>query len=83
MTWKYRFYLVNSVHFDNLSGMNKVFLFKGEIACFHEWFGSLRAHRYSRVQSYDLPLMLLQPFSASLLVAMGVEDLGEHRLHLH
>lgn len=52
VTWKYRFYLVNSVHFDNLSGMNKVFLFKGEMVCFHECFGFLRAH--SRLQSCDL-----------------------------
>lgn len=41
----YRFYLVNDVRFDNLSGMNKVFLFKGKIVlCFHEYFACLRAY---------------------------------------
>lgn len=42
---KYHFYLVNNVHFDNLSGMNKEFLFKGEtVLCFHEHFAFLRAY---------------------------------------
>jgi hypothetical protein len=42
---KYHFYLVNNVHFDNLSGRNKVFLFKGKIVlCFHEYFAFLRVY---------------------------------------
>lgn len=43
---KYRFYSVNSVRFDNLSGMNKVFLFKGQIvSCLHGYWLSLeRGH---------------------------------------
>lgn len=81
--WKYRFYLVNSVHFDNLSGMNKVFLFKGEMVSFHECFGFLRAH--SQMQSCDLSQDTgsLSRHHFWLLWSQswpGVEDLVEHCL---
>lgn len=64
---KHHFYLVNNVHFDILSGMNKVFLFKGKIVlCFHEYFASLRA--YSQMQCQDL---LQNPWEHFLKIDFG------------
>lgn len=52
---KYHFYLVNNVHFDNLSGMNKLFLFKGKIVkSFHEYFAFLEhIHRRNMIYSQE------------------------------